>query len=440
LKENQTVTYKLTPDDGYGVEFATLNGKDVAIENHTITLTYDQLASSNTLEVGFVAESVKEAEAAEGIIPVTSGIDDAAETCTVIFFTEGGSNIVDEHVKMGEKVQKPADPTRTGYTFGGWFTDKECTQAYNFDSPVNASITLYAKWTENKPSEGGSTTDPSGGDSTTEPSGGSSSGGSYGGGGSSSSSSNSNNIAVTSPDQAIAVIRSAVTDGIVWEATETVKDNAAVEVIGGQNCAVNISAKWTGTTAIVGSFDQPLTVSVPVKANALSDVKDTSKLTLAQVTKDEWGNTVLTYMGGNYDTQTGKFTAYVDEPGDYILVENSNIKKVELQIGEQASAVNGKGIVNDVAPIIHNSRTMVPLRFVAETLGAQVDWNGETSTVTVTVDGVTMAMTIDKTIEGFDVAPIIYQERTMVPIRYIAEKLGANVIYVPSTQEIVVVK
>jgi len=432
LKENGSTTYTLIPDEGYGVEYATLNGKDVAIEDHKITLTYDQLENSNTLEVGFVAESVKEAEAAEGIVPVTPGIDDAVDTCTVTFLTEGGSDIADEHLKVGEKVQKPADPTRTGYTFDGWFTDKECTQAYNFESPVNADITLYAKWTENKPSDSGSTTEPSGGSSSSGSSGG-------GGGSSSSSSSNSSNITVTSPDKEIKVNQSTVEYSIVKDATESVKDNAAVEVIGGQNCAVNISAKEADTTT-VSSFDEPLTVSVSVKANALKDVKDTTKLTLAQVTKDEKGNTVLTYVGGNYNKQTGAFTAYVDEPGDYILVEDSNIKKVELQIGKQASAVNGINIMNDVAPIINNSRTMVPLRFVAETLGAKVNWNGETSTVTLIVDGVTMEMTIGKTIDGFDVAPMIYEDRTMVPIRYIAEKLGANVIYVPKTQEIVVVK
>jgi hypothetical protein len=80
------------------------------------------------------------------------------------------------------------------------------------------------------------------------------------------------------------------------------------------------------------------------------------------------------------------------------------------------------------------------LRFISETLGAQVAWDEATRTVTITVDGMTMQMTIDQTIEGFDTAPMIHNGRTMVPIRYIAENLGANVIYVPEIQEIAVVK
>lgn len=427
LEENGTATYTLVPDAGYGVEWAALNGEAVAVENNRITLTYDQLAGSNTLEVGFVAQSVQKAEAEEGIVPVTPGIADAAGTCTVTFDTGDGSAISAEQVQQGGTANRPADPTRSGYTFEGWYTDKQYTALYDFGSPVHTSITLYAKWTENKPSGSGSTAG--------------SSGGSYGGGSDwEPSGSSVGGITVTSPDQAIAVTRSAVADSVVREATASVKDNAAVAVIGGQTCAVHISAQWNGTAAAVSSFDQPLTVSVPVKADALKDVTDTGKLTLAQVTKDEWGNTVLTYMGGSYDGQTGAFTAYVDEPGDYILVADSNIRKVELQIGKQTGAVNGKRIVNDVAPILYNSRTMVPLRFVGETLGAQVDWNGETGTVTLTVDGVTMEMTIGERIDGFDVAPILHQARTMVPIRYIGEALGANVIYVPGTQEIVVVK
>ena len=50
-------------------------------------------------------------------------------------------------VKSGEKVSKPTDPTATGYVFGGWFTDTQCTTAYNFNDAVSANLQLYAKWT-----------------------------------------------------------------------------------------------------------------------------------------------------------------------------------------------------------------------------------------------------------------------------------------------------
>lgn len=44
------------------------------------------------------------------------------------------------------KVSKPADPVREGHLFDGWFTDEELTQAYDFNTPVEANLTLYAKW------------------------------------------------------------------------------------------------------------------------------------------------------------------------------------------------------------------------------------------------------------------------------------------------------
>ena len=53
-------------------------------------------------------------------------------------------------VKGGELAQKPEAPKAAGYTFTGWFTDAQCTRAYNFQEPVTQDITLYAGWTVNR--------------------------------------------------------------------------------------------------------------------------------------------------------------------------------------------------------------------------------------------------------------------------------------------------
>ena len=65
--------------------------------------------------------------------------------CTVTFSGEGVTASA-QNVAIGEKVQRPADPTRDGYTFAGWLLDGV---AYDFDSAVNADITLVASWTAN---------------------------------------------------------------------------------------------------------------------------------------------------------------------------------------------------------------------------------------------------------------------------------------------------
>lgn len=66
---------------------------------------------------------------------------------------EGGSSVDNLPFTPGQTVTAPAAPTRDGYTFAGWFTDKELTQAFDFGKPVDsyADVTLYAKWTKNEP-------------------------------------------------------------------------------------------------------------------------------------------------------------------------------------------------------------------------------------------------------------------------------------------------
>lgn len=71
-------------------------------------------------------------------------------TFAVTFDTKGGSTVPVENVLNGQKATKPADPTRAGYTFGGWYTEETCTNPYGFATPVTNALTLYAKWTINQ--------------------------------------------------------------------------------------------------------------------------------------------------------------------------------------------------------------------------------------------------------------------------------------------------
>ena len=73
----------------------------------------------------------------------------------VKFDAKGGSSVDSQTPASGSTVTKPADPTREGYTFAGWYTDEACTEAYKFDAAVTADMTLYAKWTKNAVNPGG---------------------------------------------------------------------------------------------------------------------------------------------------------------------------------------------------------------------------------------------------------------------------------------------
>ena len=82
---------------------------------------------------------------------VTATWKDAAvtntETYTVTFNSNGGSAVNAQIVSADGKVTKPADPTREGYSFSGWYSDTDLKTAYDFSSAVSADLTLYAKWT-----------------------------------------------------------------------------------------------------------------------------------------------------------------------------------------------------------------------------------------------------------------------------------------------------
>ena len=71
-------------------------------------------------------------------------------TFAVTFDTNGGSIVPVENVLNGQKATKPTNPTKTGYTFDGWYTEETCTNPYDFATSVQYALTLYAKWTINQ--------------------------------------------------------------------------------------------------------------------------------------------------------------------------------------------------------------------------------------------------------------------------------------------------
>lgn len=65
---------------------------------------------------------------------------------TVLFISEG-TQVDPAYTQDGEKVSKPSDPTREGWTFSHWSTEQNGSTPYNFDAPVTDSLVLYAVWT-----------------------------------------------------------------------------------------------------------------------------------------------------------------------------------------------------------------------------------------------------------------------------------------------------
>jgi len=116
------------------------------------------------------------------------------------------------------------------------------------------------------------------------------------------------------------------------------------------------------------------------------------------------------------------------------FVPQGEAVKMVLTIGSKAVDVNGKAVASDVAPVIKASRTFLPVRLIAENLGAKVEWNNDAQTVTITKGDTVIVLTVGSTtvlVNGQPAeleAPVfIENSRTYLPVRFIAEKLGADV-------------
>jgi len=109
--------------------------------------------------------------------------------------------------------------------------------------------------------------------------------------------------------------------------------------------------------------------------------------------------------------------------------------------------VDGKKVVfPDAKPFIdENGRTLIPVRFVTEDLGATVEWNAQDREVYITKDGVNIMIRIGQEMilvngkpKAMDTKAIIRDDRTYVPIRYVAEELGATVRWDAATRTVII--
>ena len=137
----------------------------------------------------------------------------------------------------------------------------------------------------------------------------------------------------------------------------------------------------------------------------------------------------------------------------YAAWKEEQENQIVLKIGEKEAIVFGKTVQNDVAPIIRNDRTMLPARFVAEQLGAEVFWDDENRTVTIrgthlkTGETVTIEIRINReyaSVNGeqlpLDAPAMIENDRTYTPTRFVAEQLGASVEWNETEQTVLITK
>ncbi len=172
---------------------------------------------------------------------------------------------------------------------------------------------------------------------------------------------------------------------------------------------------------------------------------------------------VLEIQGVNYQPQIlsqSQFDAIISGTNEHgggnnnaPIYDKNSVTTLKLTIGKKELTVNdSKKVVLDAAPVIKNDRTLVPIRFIVESLGGTIQWDAKERKVTIQLGNTTVELWIDnpqakvngETVwidpNNHDVKPIIVEPgRTMIPLRFVLEALGANVSWDNATKTITII-
>ena len=181
-------------------------------------------------------------------------------------------------------------------------------------------------------------------------------------------------------------------------------------------------------TAYANSYSAPaldtvtkvqLTTQAPV-----TTVVTTTEATTEATTKAVTTQTTTQTTTQKVETQTESTTFNINS-----IVNKSRVKILVY--------VDGKKVEFDQEPVVINGRTMVPMRAIFEAFGATVSWNNSTQQVVAIKDATELSfiigektMLVNRTnLLKIDVAPVIRNGRTLVPLRVISDALGYNVVW-----------
>ena len=135
-------------------------------------------------------------------------------------------------------------------------------------------------------------------------------------------------------------------------------------------------------------------------------------------------------------TEGGSSASNNDAPAGPVKVIPKDSENIIMFVSSNTSYVKGTETKLDVAPVVYNGRTFLPARFVAEQLGCVVTWDEATQTVLIEKDDLVIALVIGESgirvsgeYKAIDAASFVTEGRTMVPIRAIAEALGMQINY-----------
>ncbi len=130
-----------------------------------------------------------------------------------------------------------------------------------------------------------------------------------------------------------------------------------------------------------------------------------------------------------------EYFGYVDTNDVLRFGRLSQFEDIELPESIRVK-LNDEFLSFAAAPVVESGRTLVPIRFLFERMGATVEWNDDERSATVSMGDIRLKVTIDDTTaivngaeEELDVPARLINNKTMIPLRFISERLGADVTY-----------
>jgi hypothetical protein len=197
-----------------------------------------------------------------------------------------------------------------------------------------------------------------------------------------------------------------------------------------------IEAIWKGPELFVDPFSENLTDINEYRVSGTVEPRDARVFVndiVAEVSQGKFSATIPVVPGIN-PVEVKALNSFGHESKVILELKVYEKTLILLTIGRMAMVVNGKTIILDAEPFIRNSRTMVPVRAIAEAFGAEVGWEAKSETVEIALDGLFISMQIGNSIAmvgnkvyRLDAPPVIHKSRTFVPIRFIAEAFGSQV-------------
>lgn len=432
VRDSAVATFAVTPAEGYAITAVTvaITGEDLYIEFDSITRNMD---GSWTCVIGAVTNNLTvTAEAAQ------------LYTISIPVIPEGGSiTLSADKAIAGANILLTATPASSQYEFSGWtvlIKDSDESVVLSSSTAASASftmpaadVTVAAAFTDKGGSNGGG-------------------GGGGGGGG------------FGPPPQSPGV------------RTDVLATTGGLLTFEGTIVEIPANALPGNATIEIKKVNDEETLALVPAGMRVKMGSEIYEITTTG--KRDFGSGVITiaiaYTPGKiasnevpvihfYDETAKKWTPIItrriEKDGKwYAVIEVNHLTKfavfsgrnpvskiISLTVGKEGAVVNGKNYLLDAKPFIDSSaRTLVPLRFISEAIGASVFWDGQKRTITIRDEGVTLVLTLDSKdvrVNGetrvTDSMPVLLPPgRTFVPLRFISETLGATVDYNPQTKEI----